>query len=198
MVFFWGIMSKSKVNKMSTSKFYPAKRYLISYILANSPELTIQYNASHKTLFKYARDNLGIDGNKKAIHAWYENNKTNKEKKHVLAREKRADYMKLKANKKALKKALSDKRLENNKTDFYTSKEWRRLRYRVLIDNGRMCQCCGARPPKAVLHVDHIKPRSIYPELELDYNNLQVLCEECNIGKSNLDKTDLRDIKLVS
>ena len=42
------------------------------------------------------------------------------------------------------------------------------------------------------IHVDHIKPRSKYPELELDINNLQVLCEDCNIGKSNIDETDWR------
>jgi len=32
-------------------------------------------------------------------------------------------------------------------------------------------------------HVDHIKPKSKYPDLAYDKTNLQVLCEECNIGK---------------
>jgi 5-methylcytosine-specific restriction endonuclease McrA len=42
------------------------------------------------------------------------------------------------------------------------------------------------------MHVDHIKPRSKYPALELAEDNLQVLCELCNIGKSNTNETDWR------
>lgn len=76
---------------------------------------------------------------------------------------------------------------------FYESREWRELRYRVLEKHGTACQCCGAgRKTGAVAHVDHIKPRSRYPELELDFDNLQVLCEACNIGKSNKFDTDWR------
>jgi len=43
-----------------------------------------------------------------------------------------------------------------------------------------------------VIHVDHIKPRSRYPELSLEIENLQVLCEDCNMGKSNVFETDWR------
>lgn len=42
------------------------------------------------------------------------------------------------------------------------------------------------------MHVDHIKPRSKYPHLAYDVNNLQVLCQDCNFGKSNHDETDWR------
>lgn len=66
--------------------------------------------------------------------------------------------------------------------DFYKTREWRELRYRVLKDNPRRCMLCGAE--NTCLHVDHVKPISKFPELKLDYNNLQVLCEECNMGKS--------------
>lgn len=76
---------------------------------------------------------------------------------------------------------------------FYESREWKELRYRVLEKHGTDCQCCGAgRKTGAVVHVDHIKPRSRYPELQLDFDNLQVLCEACNIGKSNKFDTDWR------
>ncbi|MFC6439812.1 HNH endonuclease [Bowmanella sp. JS7-9] len=34
-----------------------------------------------------------------------------------------------------------------------------------------------------MLHVDHVKPRAKFPELALDINNLQILCETCNLGK---------------
>lgn len=76
---------------------------------------------------------------------------------------------------------------------FYSSEEWRRLRYRALKREGGACQCCGSRGAgNKPLHVDHIKPRSRFPELELDLNNLQVLCEDCNLGKSAWDQTDWR------
>jgi len=44
----------------------------------------------------------------------------------------------------------------------------------------------------AVMNVDHIRPRKLFPELALDINNLQVLCHECNHGKGNWDQTDWR------
>ena len=43
------------------------------------------------------------------------------------------------------------------------------------------------------IHVDHIKPRKLFPHLALDVNNLQILCHECNHGKGNWDQTDWRD-----
>ncbi len=70
---------------------------------------------------------------------------------------------------------------------FYQSREWREIRYSVLRDTGFACKCCGRSPRKdgVRLHVDHIIPRSKSIELQLDPSNLQVLCEDCNIGKSN-------------
>jgi 5-methylcytosine-specific restriction endonuclease McrA len=76
---------------------------------------------------------------------------------------------------------------------FYATEEWRRVRYQVLKLHGGCCQCCGARGGRgSPLHVDHIRPRSIYPELELEITNLQVLCADCNIGKGAWDQTDWR------
>ena len=75
--------------------------------------------------------------------------------------------------------------------DFYKTREWRNVRYRALVKFGKKCQACGEIG--GYIHVDHIKPRSLYPQLELDITNLQVLCEACNIGKSNTDTTDWRD-----
>lgn len=74
--------------------------------------------------------------------------------------------------------------------DFLKSYEWRRMRYKILQQHGRRCACCGATPDSgAIMTVDHIKPRSQYPELALDPKNLQVLCQECNHGKGGLDET---------
>lgn len=75
---------------------------------------------------------------------------------------------------------------------FYESDEWRSLRYKALKLYGRVCCVCGAKPPDVILHVDHIKPRSLFPELELQLENLQILCKDCNLGKSNKDSIDWR------
>jgi len=75
-------------------------------------------------------------------------------------------------------------------SDFYTSTAWRQLRYLVLKNTEGRCCCCGASAKDGVqLHVDHIKPRSRYPELELSLDNMQVLCEDCNMGKGAWDNT---------
>lgn len=68
-----------------------------------------------------------------------------------------------------------------------------RIRYAVLTRYGATCQCCGrGAKDGVVLHVDHIKPASLHPELAEDMENFQVLCGECNQGKGNKDDTDWR------
>lgn len=76
---------------------------------------------------------------------------------------------------------------------FFYSQRWLEVRYRVLQRSNGACQCCGHRAAADnPLQVDHIKPRSKYPELQLDPENLQVLCRHCNLGKGNWDETDWR------
>lgn len=86
---------------------------------------------------------------------------------------------------------------KNNKS-FYLSWEWKKLRYKALLLHGRQCMCCGAKPPQVRLIVDHIKPRSKFPELELEISNLQVLCNDCNMGKGGWDETDFRYEKEIN
>jgi 5-methylcytosine-specific restriction endonuclease McrA len=78
---------------------------------------------------------------------------------------------------------------------FYASAAWMQLRYQALSTYGRVCMLC--KKTKGAMHVDHIKPRSKYPEFELSFDNLQVLCKECNLGKSNLDETDFRQNRVT-
>lgn len=67
---------------------------------------------------------------------------------------------------------------------FYASSEWRLVREQVIQDQGRVCQECGSRIITDYdLTVDHIKPRSKFPEFALDKSNLQVLCRRCNSAK---------------
>jgi hypothetical protein len=60
------------------------------------------------------------------------------------------------------------------------------LRYAVLMKAGFKCQACGAKPlpdNDVSLHIDHILPKSMGgSDLE---QNLQVLCADCNLSKSN-------------
>ena len=76
------------------------------------------------------------------------------------------------------------KKTGNNKNKFYSTPEWKRVRYQALVKYGNRCMCCGiSREDGAVIQVDHVKPRHKYPELALDINNLQILCASCNRGK---------------
>ena len=38
---------------------------------------------------------------------------------------------------------------------------------------------------KGEIHSEHIKPLTLYPEQCLNFNNLQFLCRECNLARSN-------------
>jgi 5-methylcytosine-specific restriction endonuclease McrA len=73
--------------------------------------------------------------------------------------------------------------------EFYTSFRWLKLRFEVLKAYGAVCMLCA---DTGHIVVDHIKPRSKYPALELDFENMQVLCNKCNRGKGAHDETDFR------
>jgi len=93
---------------------------------------------------------------------------------------------------KKKRKVRKISKLDNSK--FYSSREWAELRVRVLEKYGCKCMMCGRSPKEhgVVVQVDHIKPRSKYPELSLVFENMQILCAACNFGKSNKYKTDWR------
>ena len=84
---------------------------------------------------------------------------------------------------------------------FYKSKPWLKIRLQALLINekknpelngGHRCSKCdavlGEKDPK---HVDHIIPRSRRPDLACDINNLQILCESCNLGYGNKTEEEL-------
>ncbi len=81
---------------------------------------------------------------------------------------------------------------------FYSSMAWRDVRYKALRASNGRCALCGTPGAETQLHVDHIQPRSLFPYLALELSNLQVLCKECNAGKSNHDCVDWRDNTDVS
>lgn len=78
----------------------------------------------------------------------------------------------------------------NNYTQYKISAQYQRsimtdsLRYDILKRDNYRCQICGSTAKEGVkLHVDHIIPVSKGGKTTVD--NLQTLCERCNLGKSN-------------
>jgi 5-methylcytosine-specific restriction endonuclease McrA len=89
-----------------------------------------------------------------------------------------------------LRKQVRALKQKKDTDGFYETRAWAHLRYEALRVYGRKCSLCGTTAGE--MHVDHIKPRSKNPELALVFGNLQVLCRDCNMGKSNKDETDWR------
>jgi ATP adenylyltransferase len=64
------------------------------------------------------------------------------------------------------------------------------IRYEVLRRASGKCELCGCSSKERPLHVNHIIPRSKLGSNDIE--NLQALCEKCNLAKSNRDTTDFR------
>ncbi|MFQ6371607.1 HNH endonuclease [Shewanella sp. YIC-542] len=69
--------------------------------------------------------------------------------------------------------------------NFYLSRAWLNVRHQILSTREHRCNLCQRTVAEhgIALEVDHILPRSRYPLLALEPNNLQILCYECNRGK---------------
>ncbi|WP_298263887.1 homing endonuclease associated repeat-containing protein [Acidocella sp.] len=62
-----------------------------------------------------------------------------------------------------------------------------RMRFRVMTRDNFKCLACGISPANqfgVTLHIDHKKPWSLGGKTTDD--NLQTLCDKCNLGKSNV------------
>ena len=71
-------------------------------------------------------------------------------------------------------------------SQFYRSRQWRALSYAVKVERGRRCECCGATPADgAKIVTDHIKSVKLHWHLRFTRSNLQVACENCNLGKGS-------------
>ena len=83
-------------------------------------------------------------------------------------------------------KSADDELLHKTKRDINL-----RLRFTVMKRDNFKCCMCGRSPATTVgleLHIDHIIPWSKGEETTID--NLQTLCSDCNLGKSNLSEND--------
>jgi len=126
------------------------------------------------------------------INPWLEAQKEARRKKAAKAWRKKKGLIKSTENKKS-NKQKKPKNVKAN--EFYKSWEWKRLRYEVLRERGARCECCGITAmdhPLGYVVVDHIKPASIFPALRMERTNLQILCNDCNMGKSKNYHDDWR------
>lgn len=89
---------------------------------------------------------------------------------------------------------------------FYSSAAWRKLRFEVLNDEGKICSICKRTGVvtedgrEIQWHADHILPRSKYPEFALIRKNIRILCMDCNMGKgASLSEVEVNEfIKRIS
>jgi hypothetical protein len=97
-------------------------------------------------------------------------------------RKERAERIRL----KIVEFAEERKRKIEEAEQFYSSPEWNMLRKQVIKLKGRVCAECGRRiVQNNDITVDHIKPRSKYPDLALRIENLRILCRSCNSQKGD-------------
>lgn len=102
------------------------------------------------------------------------------------------------------KKKKTAKKPSRKKDPFYDSHQWKTLRYEILKESDGRCSLCGRSKndvrddgiTKVCLSIDHIISRSINKDLELDKNNLQILCTDCHEARKVNDRTDFRKFAL--
>ena len=82
-----------------------------------------------------------------------------------------------------IQKFLNDDKLKFILSDqFYNSTDWRKIRAQAIATLENVCVMCGNVEN---LCVDHIYPRSKFPEKALEISNTQILCLRCNCLKGN-------------
>ncbi len=69
------------------------------------------------------------------------------------------------------------------KNHHWNGGDWRYWRNQALIRDDYTCQICGFREPE-IMEIDHIKPKSVFPELKLILENLVTLCPICHRRKT--------------
>ena len=129
-----------------------------------------------KNEFKYGRNTFlrRFGGWRKALEAFvdYINSEDDEEKSEIVPEEGVID------------KILIEQKSFKHKTKRDINL---RLRFKVMARDHFKCCKCGKSPatdPSVVLHIDHIYPYSKGGETIM--GNLQTLCSDCNLGKSDL------------
>jgi 5-methylcytosine-specific restriction endonuclease McrA len=83
--------------------------------------------------------------------------------------------------------------VKGKEDNFYTSKAWRALRKFKIEEYGGFCQRCIIKFGRIVstnIEAHHIKPRSKFSKLELEPDNIVILCKNCNLELGNSGTVD--------
>lgn len=81
------------------------------------------------------------------------------------------------------------KKIKKEKGDtFYQRTAWRRLRAAKIIENP-VCEVCKIELAR---EVHHVKPRKEFPELSLDWDNLQSICSACHKSLTAMEMAERR------
>jgi 5-methylcytosine-specific restriction endonuclease McrA len=93
------------------------------------------------------------------------------------------------------KKWRLDKYNKSSENLFYHSPEYKFLRLTVLKRDGYKCTNCGkSGSTNNALQLEHIKPKSLYPELIYELSNLRILCINCHKKTESYGKAGIRKI----
>lgn len=78
---------------------------------------------------------------------------------------------------------------DNNLHEFYTSSLWRRKQAQILKESHHECERCKKKGfVVRARTVHHRKYLRRYPELALDDNNLEPICEKCHYDEHHRKK----------
>lgn len=62
------------------------------------------------------------------------------------------------------------------------------IKEKLFESSYQKCAFCESKPAESGnIEVEHFKPKSLYPELAFEWNNLLPVCRKCNDSKSNHD-----------
>jgi hypothetical protein len=81
---------------------------------------------------------------------------------------------------------------------YWKGGSWNYIKTIVRLRDNDICQCtgicqwhlsekCGFKD-SYIMHVDHIKPKKLYPELSLSIDNLITICPNCHQFKTNTER----------
>ncbi|AGA28723.1 HNH endonuclease signature motif containing protein [Singulisphaera acidiphila] len=83
--------------------------------------------------------------------------------------------------KKKVDQARYDRRPDRREDNaFYTGSPWRKLKTSKLRQDPLCQRCSTPERPVAATIVHHIKERKDFPDLELDWDNLESVCASCH------------------
>lgn len=75
----------------------------------------------------------------------------------------------------------------------YQSTAWRKCREKFLKSKFNLCERCG-NAAKIAHHKKYLTPKNINnPNITLNWDNLEALCQECHNKEHNKDKEALQD-----